>query len=299
MAWRRSPGRRRPEDCRPRATFGWRGRCRTGIRASSRRWVLDQVKRKWRSRWGPCCPRGRPCGRSGPGGPARHGWSRASSSWSRTGRRLPGPASDRCGGPGSRERRAGRADPGRCRSLRDASVADMWFGRQLRGRLDRLSFEQTIDEGVTQVFRVGEAGARLIELTSATLLAAGPITEDLHAHTARLMNDPGFAFIDKALFGAWGRQTGLISFVQRTNPARMPVDQGQEGSTPGDGQPPCRGTAVACGWRPAAWAGSRSAVRRGGQARPGPERGARLRRLPDITSGAGYRRLPYVLLCRC
>lgn len=95
---------------------------------------------------------------------------------------------------------------GAMRSLRDAGVADMWFGRRVRGLLDGLSFEQTIGEGVTQIVRGAEAGARLIEMTSATLLAAGLIMEDLHTQTARLMNDPGLAFIDKALFGAWGRR---------------------------------------------------------------------------------------------
>jgi SAM-dependent methyltransferase len=92
------------------------------------------------------------------------------------------------------------------RSIREAGSSDQFFGRRVRGLLDGVGFERTMGEGVTLLFTGTEVEARLMELTSAVFLAAGLFTEDLHARTVRLMNDPAFAGISLTLFGAWGRK---------------------------------------------------------------------------------------------
>jgi SAM-dependent methyltransferase len=92
------------------------------------------------------------------------------------------------------------------RTLRDAGVMDAFFGRRVRALIEPLGFQGVIADGVTDIWRGREPGARFYELTSEVFRANGVVSDEDHARTLRLMNDPTFLFTDKVLFGAWGRR---------------------------------------------------------------------------------------------
>jgi ubiquinone/menaquinone biosynthesis C-methylase UbiE len=90
--------------------------------------------------------------------------------------------------------------------MREAGVMDAWFGRRVRQLVEELELEHSVGDGVTDIWRGREPGARFYELSSAQLRAVGFFNDEEHARNERLLNDPSFFFKDKVLFGAWGRQ---------------------------------------------------------------------------------------------
>jgi SAM-dependent methyltransferase len=90
------------------------------------------------------------------------------------------------------------------RRVTDAGIADLFFGRRVRGLIEGLGFEAVVTEGVTHIWRGGEVGARFQELGSAFAHAAGVVDLEEHAQTIRLMNDSGFLFKGATVYGAWG-----------------------------------------------------------------------------------------------
>jgi SAM-dependent methyltransferase len=94
-----------------------------------------------------------------------------------------------------------------CERQRDAGVMDLFFGRQLRGLMERTGFEDVGSDGVTNIWRGGEVAGRMWQLSWEVFHAAGTLTDDERDLNMRLMNDPDFAFMGlPTLFGAWGRR---------------------------------------------------------------------------------------------
>jgi SAM-dependent methyltransferase len=94
-----------------------------------------------------------------------------------------------------------------CERQRDAGVMDLFFGRRLRGLIERTGFEGVGSDGVTNICRGGEVAGRNWQLTLEVFYAAGTLTDDERDLSMRLMNDPEFAFIGQpTLFGAWARR---------------------------------------------------------------------------------------------
>ncbi len=88
----------------------------------------------------------------------------------------------------------------------DAGIIDAFFGRRVRGLVENLGFVSVTSEGVTQIVRGGEPGARFQELSSAVTHAAGATSNEEHALNSRFMNDPSFLFKGPAMYGAWGQR---------------------------------------------------------------------------------------------
>ena len=88
---------------------------------------------------------------------------------------------------------------------------DCYFGRRLRGLVERPGWSETGHDGATFIHRGGERGARFFQMSSRLvadkLAAAGKLSEaDRDEHHAAY-EDSSFSFVGMTLFGAWARRS--------------------------------------------------------------------------------------------
>jgi SAM-dependent methyltransferase len=95
-------------------------------------------------------------------------------------------------------------------ALQKGGIMDPYFGRGVRGLVERLGFVEVGHEGVTWINRGGEIGARFLQMGFAlgrqSWIATGVLTEKDYGALERLYQDPSFTFVDQTVFGAWGRR---------------------------------------------------------------------------------------------
>lgn len=89
---------------------------------------------------------------------------------------------------------------------KQAGVADPFFGRQVRQLVEGAGFQNVIGEGVTEIWRGGEVGARFVDLSCSIFHDSGLATDEEYGRDVRLLRDSSFVFKDKIFYGAWGRR---------------------------------------------------------------------------------------------
>lgn len=93
-----------------------------------------------------------------------------------------------------------------CRRFQEAGILAPFFGRRVRDLVEGLGFEDVVADGVTDIWRGGETGARFVELSYGAFHERGLATDEEYDRALRLLRDPSFTFKDRILYGAWGRR---------------------------------------------------------------------------------------------
>ena len=97
-------------------------------------------------------------------------------------------------------------------ALRERGIADVYFGRRVRGLVEGLGFMDLGQEGWTFIGRGGErepesrVAAAAWQSVSKPMIAAGVITQEQSESIHRMQLDPTYYYPFYTLFCAWGRK---------------------------------------------------------------------------------------------
>jgi SAM-dependent methyltransferase len=95
---------------------------------------------------------------------------------------------------------------------RRKGVADFYLGRQVRGFVEALGYDEFGQEGWTCMSRADEPMGRMMtaswEVSAKQAIAEAVITQEQYDAAMRLVRDPTFDHPEQTIFSAWGRKPG-------------------------------------------------------------------------------------------
>jgi SAM-dependent methyltransferase len=91
-------------------------------------------------------------------------------------------------------------------SLRNRGIADLYFGRRVRGLIEGLGFTDVGQEGTTFMTLGGDSLNRVHIASWPAMVAAGLMTQEEYDGLVPLYADPAFMYPAETVFSAWGRK---------------------------------------------------------------------------------------------